>query len=91
MDESQQQTVLKSIAVSTSHSANVAPQDRQQAFQVLEQFKAYEGRIPACIALLHQERHVYENVDISVATKLYALEYTAHVSSKGLRQLARTG
>lgn len=86
MDESQQQTVLKSIAVSTS-SANVAPQDRQQAFQVLEQFKAYEGRIPACIALLHQERHVYENLDISVATKLYALSVLQTFLQKGYANL----
>jgi hypothetical protein len=87
MDESQQQTVLKSIAVSTSHSTIVAPQDRQQAFQVLEQFKAYELRIPACIAWLHQERHVWENVDITVATKLYILSILQTFLQKGYAQL----
>lgn len=87
MDEHQQQAVLKSIAVSTTYSPNVAPQDRQLAFQVLEQFKAYDGRIPACIAWLHQERHVWENVDITVATKLYVLSILQTFLVKGYATL----
>lgn len=83
MDESQQQAVLKSIAVSTSPSSSISPQDRQVAFQVLEAFKTYERRIPAGIAWLHQERHVWENIDITIATKLYVLSILQTFLQKG--------
>jgi hypothetical protein len=83
MDESQQQAVLKSIAVSTSPSSSISPQDRQVAFQVLEAFKTYERRIPAGIAWLHQERHVWENIDITIATKLYVLSILQSFLQKG--------
>jgi hypothetical protein len=83
MDESQQQAVLKSIAVSTSPSGNTSPQDRQVAFQVLEAFKSYDGHIPAGIVWLHQERHVWENIDITIATKLFVLSILQTFLQKG--------
>jgi Exportin 1-like protein len=87
MDESQQHTVLKSIAVSTCPSSNISPQDRQVAFQVLEAFKAYEGRIAVCIVWLHQERHMWENIDITIATKLYVLGILQAFLQKGYASL----
>ena len=83
MDDNQQQTVLNSIAVSTSLSSTVSQQDRQVAFQVLEEFKAYEGRIPACIAWLNQEKHVWGDADITIATKLYILGILLTFLQKG--------
>lgn len=74
MDESQQQTVLRSIAVSSGFAnINVSPNDRQLAFKVLEDFKAYDGRMPVCISWLHQERVALDDTDITVPVKLYAL------------------
>lgn len=73
MDENQQQTVLRSIAVSSGFVNVNSANDRQQAFQVLEDFKAYEGHISVCIQWLHQERIVLENTDTTVPVKLYAL------------------
>jgi hypothetical protein len=74
MDENQQQTVLRSIAVSSGFAAsNVSASDRGLSFKVLEDFKVYDGRISVCISWLHQERHGIEGADITVPVKLYAL------------------
>lgn len=87
MDESQKQTVLRSIAVSTYTSPIISSQDRQRAFQVLEEFKNYSERISVCIVWLHQERHIWEGVDITIATKLYVLSIMQTFLQKGYASL----
>mgnify|MGYP005840899971 CR=1 FL=1 len=71
MDGNQQQTVLRAIAVS---SLNLYPQEQANALRVLEDLKKFDGRIPLCIAWLHQERHTFGEHDITIPTKLYVLE-----------------
>eukprot|EP00978_Attheya_sp_CCMP212_P010339 scaffold24973_cov36-Attheya_sp.AAC.1 len=77
MDENQRQSLLRSISISSGVLANpaaVSSQERAGAYQNLEQFKVYPGRIPACIELLTGEQFCVEaGVDLTVPTKLYAL------------------
>eukprot|EP00550_Attheya_septentrionalis_P000795 CAMPEP_0198290488 /NCGR_PEP_ID=MMETSP1449-20131203/8336_1 /TAXON_ID=420275 /ORGANISM="Attheya septentrionalis, Strain CCMP2084" /LENGTH=1467 /DNA_ID=CAMNT_0043988997 /DNA_START=193 /DNA_END=4596 /DNA_ORIENTATION=+ len=77
MDENQRQSLLRSISISSGVLANpaaVSSQERAGAYQNLEQFKLYPGRIPACIELLTGEQFCVEaGVDLTVPTKLYAL------------------
>jgi hypothetical protein len=73
MDDNQQETVLRSIAVSSGFVNISNPNDRQVAFQVLEDFKKYDGSIAVCIGWLHQERLGLDKTDITVPVKLYAL------------------
>lgn len=74
MDTNQQQMLLKAIAVSSLHLPNFSPTDRQQAFVVLEDFKKFHGRVAVCLNWLHTENHSFMDHDITMATKLMALE-----------------
>ncbi|GAX13879.1 hypothetical protein FisN_5Lh226 [Fistulifera solaris] len=74
MDPNQEQTVLRAIAVSSLYNSAFSAADRQSAFAILEEFKKFEGRIAVCVAWIQSELHVYEGSDITVATKLLALE-----------------
>jgi Exportin 1-like protein len=73
MDDNQQDTVLRSIALSSGFIHVSNQNDRQVAFQVLEDFKKYDGSISLCIGWLLQERLGLGDTDITVPTKLYAL------------------
>lgn len=89
MDDQQQQTVLKSVAISSGlGGGGVSSQDMQMAFRVLEEFKAFEGKIPVCIGWLHQERLVLENVvDVTVPAKLFASSLLETFLVKGYARL----
>jgi hypothetical protein len=54
----QEETVLRAIVISSSMAigGQVVPHyDRQTAFQVLTEFKNFDGRIPMCLSWLQQE------------------------------------
>jgi hypothetical protein len=54
----QEETVLRAIVISSSMAigGQVVPHyDRQTAFQVLTEFKIFDGRIPVCMSWLQQE------------------------------------
>ena len=87
MDPTQQQAILRGIAISSLHLSSFTPSDRQQAFTILEEFKKYDGRIALCISWLHAERHMFQEHDITIATKLMALE----VCSSFLQQTKKKG
>ena len=80
----QEETLLQAIAISSLGGQVVSQQDRHTAFQVLTDFKKFDGRIPICLAWLEQERilrHVAPQPqqptvdnDITVSTKLFALD-----------------
>lgn len=90
MDAAQQQTVLKAVALSSGvgNQAGVTAQDRQAAFRVLEEFKAYDGRVAVSIDWLDQERHVDDSgVDVTVPVKLYAATVVETFLQKGYAKL----
>ena len=82
-----QQTLLRAIAVSSLPLPSFTAADRQQAFAILENLKSYNDRIPLCIGWLHSDRHVFEGNDITVATKLLALEILSSFLFKGYSSL----
>jgi hypothetical protein len=99
MDSNQEQMLLQAIAMSSSSSLGVISfEDRQTAFRILENFKIYEGRLPVCIAWLQQERLVVINqqtnnsnqevLEVTVPTKLFALEILYGVMEKSYSKLS---
>jgi hypothetical protein len=91
MDISQQETILRAVVISSSNSLGsqpISPSDRQTAFQVLTDFKAYDGRMSICLQWLQQERHVLGDMDVTVSCKLYALELTAEFTKTKYSQLS---
>ena len=89
MDNNQEQTVLRAIALSSGigNVATVSAQDRQTAFRILEDLKAFDGRITVCISWLQIERHSLQNADITVPVKLYAASILESFLQKGYSQL----
>jgi hypothetical protein len=91
MDISQQETILRAVVISSSNtlgSQPISPSDRQTAFQVLTDFKAYDGRMSICLQWLQQERHVLGDLDVTVSCKLYALELTAEFTKAKYSKLS---
>lgn len=78
---SQEQAVLWAIAASSLPLFSAS--DRQRSFQILEEFKKYDGRIQLCLNWLHCERQMFQEHDITLATKLLALEVVTNFLSKG--------
>lgn len=83
---------------SSSSFGVISVQDRETAFRILEDFKMYDGRLPVCIAWLQQERVVVRNqqpngsnsqdgLEITVPTKLFALEIINGVMEKSYAKL----
>jgi hypothetical protein len=85
----QKEAILRAIAVSSLHLPQFTQHHRHQAFQILEEFKKFPGRVPFSIELLLQEhKHIYSEGgggkdaatvgggrhDITLSTKLLALE-----------------
>lgn len=89
MDQNQQETVLRAIALSSGvgNIATISAQDRQTAFRILEDLKAFDGRITVCISWLQVERHILQNLDITVPVKLYAASILETFLQKGYTQL----
>jgi exportin-5 len=81
MDPTQRDAILQAIAISASSSPQliplITPQSRATAFQTLEQFKSFPGKIPACLEWLSTERHILSvagiTVDITSVVKLYSM------------------
>ena len=73
MDDNQQQTILRSIAISSGFLNATNPGDLQVAYQVLESFKKYNGRINLCVGWLHQDHLALGETDVTIPAKLYAL------------------
>ena len=80
MDETQRQTLLGAIAISSGAVGvgSVTPQQRADAFANLEQFKAYPGRVAACVEMIGGSVLQITGaggapVDVTVPSKLYAL------------------
>lgn len=89
MDASQQQaTILRAIAVSSIYAPSFTQNDRQAAFQTLEELKKYEGRVALVLPWLLSERHLYEQHDITIQTKLLALEVLASFLDKGYSKIS---
>ena len=92
MDQQQQETVLRSIAISAGiGSVPPTPSAMQESFRVLENFKAYEGNMSVCLQWLHQESIVLSsptNADITVPTKLMSCSIVQDFLGKGYSKLA---
>jgi hypothetical protein len=87
MDQ-QQSTLLRAIALSSLHLASYAQKDRLQAYEILETFKRFEGRLPIILGWLHSTSHFYNQHDITVATKLLALEILSAFLDKGYEKIS---
>ena len=88
MDPQQQSTILRAIAISSIHSPSFTQNDRQAAFQTLEELKKYDGRVQLVLQWLLAERHFYEQHDITIQTKLLSLEILASFLEKGYSTLS---
>ena len=83
MDEIQRQSLLQSIAISSGVATGpLSQQQRTEAFQTLEEFKKYQGRIPIALQLLGQpsdQPHMsvvpggLAPVNVMTQTRLYSL------------------
>ncbi|KAL7549693.1 hypothetical protein ACHAWF_012957 [Thalassiosira exigua] len=80
MNDSQRQSLLGAIAISSgvAGNGNITPQQRADAFANLEQFKTYPGRVAACVdmigcASLQIAGAGNAPLDVTVPGKLYAL------------------
>lgn len=77
MDQNQKESLFRAIAISTAVLPQITPQSRQEAFETLESFKKFDGRVGVILELLQTESLSlpYNNgqVDITASTKLYLL------------------
>lgn len=73
MNEPQIQSLLAAIAISSGLSPNITPAQRSSAFEALEQFKSYPGRIGGCVELIGRQSLVMDGVDVTAPTKLFCL------------------
>ena len=81
-DPNQQEAIiLRAIVVSSSATFQgqiISSQDRQQAFRVLRDFKAFPGRIPLCLKWINTTSNSINGANVTkdeeVATKLFACE-----------------
>ena len=81
MNESQRQSLLSAIAISSGVAGlghNITQQQRSEAFTNLEQFKAYPGRVAACVEMIGCTTLQFSGpnntpIDVTVPGKLYAL------------------
>lgn len=81
---SQQEAILRAIFVSSSGQWSpgqiITGAERQQAFQVLQDFSHnFDGRVPLCLEWLQQSTlslpsPTQQPVDVTIAAKLYACE-----------------
>ena len=86
MNEPQLQSLLTAIAISSglTTSSTTTPSQRSSAFEALEQFQSYPGRIAACLHLLSRPAlHLDANVDVTTPAKLYALGILQEFLKKG--------
>jgi exportin-5 len=81
MDDNQKLSLFRAIAISTASSPILIPlvnaQSRADAFETLEQFKKFDGRVAVILELLQTEALVLpvgsNNLDITASAKLYTL------------------
>ena len=74
--QQQQESIFRAIALSSIASPSFTTADRQAAYQILDELKRYEGRIPLALQwlLASDSLLTYQGHDISTQTKLLALE-----------------
>ena len=77
MNEPQIQSLLAAIAISSGLSPNITPSQRTSAFDALEQFKSYTGRIGGCVELIGRPSLSLDvettSIDVTTPTKLFCL------------------
>eukprot|EP00804_Cyclotella_cryptica_P002600 CCRYP_010429-RC/>CCRYP_010429-RC protein AED:0.08 eAED:0.08 QI:0/0.9/0.90/1/0.7/0.54/11/1348/1458 len=83
MNDPQLESLLTAIAISSgllTAPSSSTPTQRNSAFQALDQFQSYPGRIAACLdlltrptLLLHHHHATPLPLDVTTPTKLYAL------------------
>lgn len=79
MNETQRQSLLRAIAISSGTAGFTTPQQRSDAFTNLEQFKAFPGRVASCVEMIGcsslqiSEGGNAATLDVTVPGKLYAL------------------
>lgn len=91
MNEPQLQSLLTAIAISSglTSTSTTTPSQRSSAFQALEQFQSYPGRIAACLHLLSQPALIFRldanatAIDVTTPAKLYALGILQEFLKKG--------
>jgi len=103
MDEAQRLSLLRAVAISAGVlAAGIAPQQRQDAFHTLEQFKTYDGRVAVALQLLQAPAHslaadggpagagggVGAVINVTAATKLFALQVLQGFLRTGYVRLA---
>ena len=75
--QQQEEAILRAIVVSSSThwlGQSITSSDRQQAFQVLQEFTTFAGRVPLVLDWLQRPQLSVANQDCTVAAKLYACE-----------------
>mmetsp|Transcript_56492 Transcript_56492/g.137113 ORF Transcript_56492/g.137113 Transcript_56492/m.137113 type:complete len:1521 (+) Transcript_56492:169-4731(+) len=75
--QQQEETILRAIVVSSSThwlGQLITGSDRQQAFQVLQEFTTFVGRVPLVLDWLQRPQLAVANQDCTVSAKLYACE-----------------
>ena len=95
MDETQRQSLLQAVAISAGVAVGTfLPQQRQDAFNTLEQFKTYDGRVAIALQLLQAPSHSLtlpgsaNTIDVTAATKLFALQILQSFLKTGYVKLA---
>lgn len=95
MDETQRQSLLQAVAISAGVAVGTfLPQQRQDAFNTLEQFKTYDGRVAIALQLLQAPSHSLalpgstNMIDVTAATKLFSLQILQGFLKTGYVKLA---
>ena len=96
MNESQSQSLLEAIAISSGIlGSNITQQQRSNAFTNLEQFKTYPQRVPACVEMIGCNTLQIAGtvssgnapIDVTVPGKLYALSVIQEFLKVGYNSL----
>ncbi len=83
MDQAQYQLLLSAVAISANPMISSKPEDKQQAFTLLSQFKESNNAAQAAFYLLERaELHQYGNQDYTIQVHLYALQTLLSTLSK---------
>jgi hypothetical protein len=84
--QQQEATILRAIVVSSSThwlGQAITSCDRQQAFQVLQEFTTFVGRVPLVLDWLQRPELSVANQDCTIAAKLYACEILSECMKTG--------
>jgi len=98
MDENQYYTVLACVALSVGAipsstvtvAATQSSYNREDAFHLLESFRTSPNVAQSCITLIGARSHIFEAVDVTGPTKLYALQCLHKFVKSSYSSLAST-